>query len=380
MNTHSKFAASASHIWINCPGSHSLTAGLPGQPPSPYMIRGTVAHEIGEKYLKNGIALDSWTEMQGVTIDNEIIDAVRVYTDYCEDLRFLREDAAHYEQHLVLESVRDDLWGTADFILADEIEKHLYIVDYKNGFNFVEVNNNPQLAYYALAALDKFGNAFNHITMAIVQPNSQGQPIREWTVALEPFKTNWIKKIKRAVRRCENETDVFISGEHCQWCRGKPICPKLYEETLMIAGNDFDDLTEYPKDLDRVIEIAEKAKELKSYIDSCVKFLHEMLEAGETVPGWKLVAKRSVRKWRNEKKVIRALSNLGLDNNQIYTPGKLLSPAQIEKVLKAAEINPSTFLNKYSEKPDTGSTLAKEDDRREALAPSAERDFSDHDW
>jgi Protein of unknown function (DUF2800). len=58
------------------------------------------------------------------------------------------------------------------------------------------------------------------------------------------------------------------------------------------------------------------------------------LEAGETVPGFKLVAKRATRKWVSEKQVETWLwDEKGMRAEEMYEPQQLRSPAQIEKLV-----------------------------------------------
>ena len=58
-----------------------------------------------------------------------------------------------------------------------------------------------------------------------------------------------------------------------------------------------------------------------------------MLEAGESVNGYKLVSKRPVRKWTDPATTIRGLVELGLDDDDMFREPVLLSPAQMEKLL-----------------------------------------------
>ena len=57
----------------------------------------------------------------------------------------------------------------------------------------------------------------------------------------------------------------------------------------------------------------------------------QLLENGVDVPGWKRVPKRATRKWVDDKKVLTALTEAGLNIEQLTDPK---SPAQMEKVLK----------------------------------------------
>jgi hypothetical protein len=87
-----------------------------------------------------------------------------------------------------------------------------------------------------------------------------------------------------------------------------------------------------------------------------------MLQAGGTVPGYKLVPKRATRQWVDPAKAQAALEDLGLDQTELMET-KLLSPAQAEKVLKKHKLAmPGDLIVAVS----SGDTLATEDDPRPA--------------
>jgi hypothetical protein len=89
----------------------------------------------------------------------------------------------------------------------------------------------------------------------------------------------------------------------------------------------------------------------------------QMLENGQTVPGFKLVPKRGTRQWVDENQVHNWYSAQLLDVNNIYER-KLKSPAQMEKVLKKHKIElPPELVVSVS----SGSTLAPESDSRPAV-------------
>ena len=80
------------------------------------------------------------------------------------------------------------------------------------------------------------------------------------------------------------------------------------------------------------------------------------------MPGYKLVPKRATRQWDNPEKAQAALEGIGLDQTELMET-KLLSPAQMEKVLKKRKLSmPADLIIAIS----SGNTLATEDDPRPA--------------
>ena len=94
------------------------------------------------------------------------------------------------------------------------------------------------------------------------------------------------------------------------------------------------------------------------------------LENGVTVPGWKLVDKRATRKWAADDAEITAEITAeiaaefgGIGTDKLYKT-ELLSPAQMEKVLKEyGLVIPALLLKTVS----SGHTLVPESDKRPSV-------------
>ena len=101
-------------------------------------------------------------------------------------------------------------------------------------------------------------------------------------------------------------------------------------------------------------------------------YAREQMEAGFKIPGYKLVAKRSVRQWKDakaaEKKLKRILKEDAYEK-------KLLSIAKVEKVIKKKGKDPEKVLDGLWVKPDAGATIALETDKRKAIQATAISDF-----
>jgi hypothetical protein len=70
---------------------------------------------------------------------------------------------------------------------------------------------------------------------------------------------------------------------------------------------------------------------IKAWVDSVEARWFEHLESGQVIPGLSLVPKRPTRRWSDAS--FEYTTVLGLSDDQA-APRQLLSPAQIEKVLK----------------------------------------------
>src|SRR5579863_5232079 len=85
--SHSKFAPSGSHRWLNCSGSLALAKDLPEQPISVYAADGTLTHLIAHTMQTTPPAYwsppDTECEVEGFrfTIDQERYDRAQWYVD-----------------------------------------------------------------------------------------------------------------------------------------------------------------------------------------------------------------------------------------------------------------------------------------------------------
>ena len=106
-------------------------------------------------------------------------------------------------------------------------------------------------------------------------------------------------------------------------------------------------------------EMLTKADLLEQWITDLRALAFQMLHAGGTVPGYKLVPKRATRQWVDPEKARAALEDLGLDQIELMET-KLLSPAQAEKKVKNLPEGLTVSVS-------SGDTVAPESDPRPAV-------------
>jgi len=114
-------------------------------------------------------------------------------------------------------------------------------------------------------------------------------------------------------------------------------------------------------DSDQIGAYLRNADMLEGWIKDLRALAFEMLQSDKPVTGWKLVAKRGVRKWADEGQAAQALNELGV-NPVVET---VISPAQAEKLLKAVKQKlPDDLVVSVS----SGDTLAPESDPRPTVS------------
>jgi hypothetical protein len=233
MGFHSKLGASKAARWLNCPGSVPLCETVPEPPPSKYAELGSAAHALAEQCLiHGGDAFDYWgepcPEYPDYIVDTDMVEAVQVYVDHCRSLMepFPGERSLFKIEHKFwLAEIDIHLFGTADFVAYDPRSQWLHVADYKHGAGVVvDVRNNPQILYYALGAIEAFGEPIKGVTLHVVQPRAPGKAVKEWVVpkgGMQRFRFELIDGLNRV----HSGDDTLKAGDWCRFCPAKTVCP-----------------------------------------------------------------------------------------------------------------------------------------------------------
>lgn len=122
----------------------------------------------------------------------------------------------------------------------------------------------------------------------------------------------------------------------------------------------------------QISELLDKADVIETWLKAVRAYAQELIEAGDHVPGWKLVPKRGTRKWKDERIVKQRLASEGL---QDFIAEELVSPAQAERLAKKQGIQLDLFDLITSES--SGVNLTRETDKQVSATASAKSDFAD---
>ena len=345
---------------INCPGSVALVAQMPPKPSSVYADTGTLLHNVIADVLDGKATPQDFLGAvhADVTLDQDLID--RKLMPALAALNEIDPDKImEYETEVVVGfgDLLPGVFGSADIV--GRIGDTAYIVDWKFGDGVaVDVEENPQLMFYAAAAMRTpaaqwaFEGA-TKVELVIVQPPY----VKRWETTPRRIQL-FEKELMQAVKVAQRPDAPLAQGDWCRWCAAKAICPIMTgaaDRALVSAlkGVDVASVSDHLKIADQ----------LEGWIKEVRALAMQTLEAGLPVPGYKLVPKRAMRQWMDEGKALDAMCDLGLDVKEL-TETKLLSPAQAEKVLKKHKLAlPADHVVAVS----SGNTLASEDDPRPAV-------------
>jgi hypothetical protein len=103
---------------------------------------------------------------------------------------------------------------------------------------------------------------------------------------------------------------------------------------------------------------------MEPWIKAVRKLAHETLERGDGIKGYKLVQKRATRVWADPKAVERRLIGFNKLKTDDCFKKELKSPAQIEKLCKAHDVNFTRLIGDMVSAVSSGTTLAPESDSR----------------
>jgi hypothetical protein len=248
-----------------------------------------------------------------------------------------------------------NVFGSTD--LLGRRDNRAFVIDWKFGDGvMIDAVENPQLLFYAAAAMRTEAakwifDGVDEIECIIVQPPQ----IRRWVTTLKRV-AEFEQELLYAVRLSDYPDPPMQTGEHCRWCTAKPICPQMTGAADRALKTTLANLP-----VEQIKLQLEQADMLEDYIKNLRALAFDMLDNGQPVPGFKLVAKRGTRQWANEDEVDAWVDVNGIDDAY---ESKLRSPAQMEKVLKKlGKELPSELVVSIS----SGSTLAPESDPRPAV-------------
>ena len=381
---HSILSPSAAYRWLACTPSARFEEQLPDDE-SPYAAEGTLAHDLaalilsaqagvfrGNQSTFNQMLDAKMTEIRayynaqekpGDMYARQMFDHAEAYTGFVLD----KGGAVHVEKTYDLDRYVPLAFGTSDAV--NVTKSVLHITDYKYGAGVrVAATANKQLMLYALGAHANLPEAaaVETVVLSIYQPRAGGAST--WEIPVTDL-LKWADEevAPKAALAIAGAGD-FVAGDHCQFCKARTRC-KAYYDRFADLKKISDKRAMTSDDLGVVLRYG-------SAVASWVKKVEEettaRMQNGEAVKGFKLVAGRGRRSFRNEGVVVEILLGEGFDSYEIYDP-KLKALTEVEKLVgpkRFKELFDTQIMN-VPGKPQ----IAPEDDKRPAVDATGANDY-----
>lgn len=230
---HSKFSASGADRWLACPGSVSLSEGIPSTD-SVYSIEGTRAHDFLEKAL-------SHQQFKIADYSSEMVTHGLNAANFIRDQR-RGSSALLVETRIAVPIIHPDAFGTFDSGIIEHFGT-LQLFDYKFGRGHaVSPVENYQMLFYGIGLAAKYDWNFARVRLWIIQPRirSYDGPVY-WEIGIRELKS-YVKVFQDGVKRTFTHPTEYKEGPWCFFCPGKEKCPlktKVKRERAKTAFSAF---------------------------------------------------------------------------------------------------------------------------------------------
>ena len=363
MSSHAILSASSAYRWLACPPSALKNAEVEDKP-SEFALRGTDAHSLCEFKLKHALGMDATDPTGNLEYyDQEMEECSDAYVGFVLEQKAqagktCKDPLVLVEQKLDFSRFVPDGFGTGDCLIIADGE--LQVIDFKYGTGVqVEAENNPQMMCYALGAMLLYDGIYDidSVKMTIFQPRKDHvssaiiskDDLYSWAVDV-------LHPIAEIAAKGEGE---FKAGDHCRFCKIKAACRKRTEYNLELAKYDFkpaDELDEV-----EIAAVLERADSFASWLADLKDYALSQALKGQKYEGFKLVAGRSVRKYKDEAAVAQAVEQAGFDP----WAKKLLGVTEMTKLLGKDRFK--ELLSDFIIKPEGKPTLVPASDKRKEL-------------
>ena len=322
---------------------------------------------------------------------DEMLKTAEKYVDY------LREKAMSYPTTpYVTFEVKVDFsdyvpegFGTCDCVMIGG--DTLHITDYKHGKGVeVSAEENPQMRLYALGALKMFapvfGDSIKKVSMGICQPRITDDESEDG-MTVEELR-EWGEGIKPRAKEAYDGPGTFCPGEHCRFCKGKAQCRARADQNtafedfkdFAIEGKAAPELQALNPETRAVIglppmlsdaeigELLVRAEGLVQWYKDLCDYATQNILNGKEIPGWKVVAGKSNRAFKDVEAAFSKVIEAGYDEALLYER-KPITLTGVESLLGKAKFE--TLLKDCVHKPLGKPTLVPLSDKREPYSTAA---------
>ena len=374
MGRHAVLSASSSHRWTKCTPAARLELEF-DDTESSAAAEGTAAHALAEHKLRRALKMRSKKPISPFDCD-EMDEYTDAYVDFVlEQLELAKQSCSDplvlIEQHLDFSKYVPDGFGTGDCILISD--KALHIIDLKYGMGIlVNAERNSQMMLYSLGALEIYDSLYDidEVSMTVFQPRRDN--VSTWTIPVDDLRDWAENELRIKAELAFKGEGEYCPGDWCTFCRAAVRCRARAEEKLKLAQSEFRlppllSDAEIEEVLGKLSDITKWANDLLAYATDAA------VNHGKAWSGYKVVAGRSVRKFKDEDAVAEAAKANGYKD--IYRQS-LITLTEFEKLMGKAKFN--EVLGDLVYKPPGKPTLVPVSDKRPAINVSnANNEFNE---
>ena len=254
---HHEFSPSRLEQYRLCPGSYHMQKGLP-EVEGEWAAEGQLLH----KAIETGV-YDELTDDQIATVEDCKAFALSL-------IQSPKDTVVEKEKRITVTDTDGSIltFGIADVIILED--SALTIIDWKFGYTPVNnVNENIQLAAYALAAMQEY--RVNSCDCWVYQPRIHRKSHHVFTNG-EAIRSN----IRSIIKRAKSESlSLKPSDSACRYCRARLNCPafRLKYQRISACKRDYD-----LSDTSTLVSLYEASKGLKTFINEIESAVKSMIE------------------------------------------------------------------------------------------------------
>lgn len=362
-----------------------------------YTREGTIAHAMAETMLLHLLSLEAETVPEFAdfmqTCEPRLLHQINdcneeklnwvemaetVYEHYCRlvyeaYLGAKLEDpdvVLLIEAKLKLGEFIPEGFGSSDAVLIYGDTLEVFDLKYGKGVK-VSADENAQMMCYALGAYLGPGELYDikWVHMTIIQPRLKYESsYRIHAIDLMFWADQVLKPAAKLAFEGKGEQ---VPGDHCRFCKVAAKCKALADYTLRVTQEKTEPGV---MSLEEIAKLLPHFATIKSWISSVEEFALEAALEGDTIPGYKVVEGRSLRKISNPAEAISRLEGAGIPAESYLKAPELKTITDLEKTLTKKGFK--TILGDLVIKPEGKPTLVEENDPREPFS-KAKNDFKD---
>jgi hypothetical protein len=371
---HAVLSASGSHRWTKCTPSARLELEF-DDAESSAAAEGTAAHALAEHKLRKALKMRSKKPISPFDCD-EMDEHTDAYVGFVlEQLELAKQTCCDplvlIEQHLDFSKYVPRGFGTCDCIIISD--KALHIIDLKYGMGIlVNAEHNSQMMLYSLGALEIYDSIYDieEVSMTVFQPRREN--VSTWTITVDELRSWAENELKPKAELAFKGEGEYCPGEWCTFCRAAVKCRARAEEKLKLAQSEFR-LPPLLTDAE-IEEILGKLGDITKWANDILAYATDAaVNHGKQWSGYKVVAGRSIRRFKDEDAVAKAAKANGYKD--IYKQS-LITLTEFEKLMGKSKFN--EILGDLVYKPPGKPTLVPVSDKRPAINVSnANNEFNE---